>query len=83
VPLGVTVAHQAKGILVKAHPQMQPMLLDAIGDAAAGRTLSTEPPSHLIDGDLVLTLVLRACQLERRRQGGAASADHRHARWSL
>jgi hypothetical protein len=61
---------------------MKPMLLDAIGDTAPRRTFSTQPPSHLIDGDLVLTHVLRACQLERSRQGGAAATDHCDARRS-
>src|SRR5262249_29847249 len=35
IELGITLAYQAEGVLVKSHPEVQPVLLDTVGAAPA------------------------------------------------
>ena len=49
--LGVALAHQAEGVLVEAHPEVQAVLLDAARRSASRGALAAEPPAELVDGD--------------------------------
>ncbi|MFO0001371.1 MAG: hypothetical protein ACK559_09585, partial [bacterium] len=56
--LAVDPTHHPERVLVEPAPEMQPMLLDpvtALG-IAPGRPLATQPPTGLVDGDVVALL---------------------------
>src|SRR6185369_3001830 len=76
--LAVAFAQQPKGVLVEAHPDVKPVLLDPAGGAASGSALAAEAPPELVERDVILPLVLGPRQLEGRRHAGAAAADDRH-----
>jgi hypothetical protein len=76
MPLCVTFPHQPECVFVETHPQVEPMFFDAVGDPSPRRALSTQPPAHLINGDLIPAHVLRAAQLESCGKRGTAAADH-------
>ena len=78
---GVTFAHQPKGVLVEAEPDMQPVLLDAVRSPAPRGALAAEPPAKLIDAHLVGPAMLGPGQFERRRHRRASAADHHHFDW--
>jgi hypothetical protein len=73
----VAFAHQAKRVVVVAHPQMQAVLLDSIGRATRRRALAAQTPARLVDRHLVAACVLRSRQLEGRRHARAAASDDR------
>ena len=75
--LRVTLAHQPEGVLVEAHPEMQPVLLDPIGRAPARRPLAAQPPAELVHGDLEAPFQLGPTQLESGRHRRAPTADDR------
>ncbi len=71
----VALAHQPEGVLVVAQPEMQPVLLDAVGRAAAGGPLAAQPPALLVDRDPVAAPVLGPGELEGGGDPRAAAAD--------
>src|SRR6185503_8402635 len=73
--LGVALAHQLEGVLVEPHPDVQPVLLDAVSGTAARRTLAAEAPADLVDRDLEASFERGAGELEGGGHGGAAAAD--------
>src|SRR5579871_3317897 len=64
VALGVALAHQAEGIFVETHPEMQSMLFHAVCYAAPRCSFATQSPAHLIHGDLITPMVLGPGELE-------------------
>ena len=83
------VAHEAEGVGVKAHPEVQAVLLDPLVAlaVAAGRALAAEAPAVLNEGDAEAgPLVGGVGQPERRGDAGHApaedeDADGRAHRW--
>ena len=78
VALGIAGAHQGKGVLVEAHPQVQAVLLDALRGPAPRGALAAQAPAQLVNSDLVAALVLGPAQLEGCRQAGTTAADDGH-----
>jgi len=76
-----TIAHQGKGIVVKAGPDMQAVLLDPLArpGVTAARTLAAQPPAHLIDVDVIgiCRAGLRAQRLHCAKRADPA-AQHRN-----
>ena len=72
----VTLPQKPERVFVKAEPDVQPVLFDAVGGTAARRALAAQPPAELIDGDVEAALVFGAAELERGGHGGAAATDH-------
>src|SRR6185437_7949253 len=72
----VALAHQAERVLVVAHPDVEPVLLDAPRGSPARGPLASEPPSLLKHRDLVSPF--GAGQLERRGQASASATDDGH-----
>src|SRR3954470_22054059 len=75
----VAFPHEAKGILVETHPEMQAVFFNSPGDPAPGSAFAAQPPSHLVNSDLVLPVVLGTGELECRRKSGTPSSDHGNA----
>src|SRR5207245_10469907 len=83
--LRVTLAHQAKGVLVKAHPQMKAVLLDSICGTAAGSALAAKPPAYLINRDVIFPTMLWTTELKgrgNRRASAAQDSDFDGLVWS-
>ncbi len=78
IQLFVALAQEPKSVLVEPHPNVQPMLFDATRRTTARGAFPSEPPAELIHGDVVAVRMLRTRQLERCRDGRAASADDGH-----
>ena len=75
----INLAHDPERVLVKTAPDVQPVLLDAVpgGRITPRRTLATQPPAGLIDGDVVLILPAGAIgDTEHRGHCRAATAEH-------
>jgi hypothetical protein len=88
--LRVAVAQHMKRVVIKAEPDVEPMLLDALAagvgrmrSSAAG-ALAPEPPTSLIDRDAITApQLIRAGKLVSRRERGHAAPqdDHRLLGW--
>ncbi len=76
--LVVALAHQPEGVLVVAEPEVEAVLFNAVGGAAAGGALATEAPALLVDGDPVAAPMLGPGELEGRDDPGTAAADDGH-----
>src|SRR5690606_13579754 len=76
VELGIHLAQDPEGGVVVAEEHVQAVLLDAAMVSPAARTLATQPPPPLVDGDGVQTIPpgTRA-ELPRRREPRHASAE--------
>src|SRR5262249_52078642 len=81
--LGVALAHHTKSILVEAHPQVEPVLFDAIRRSSPGCALPAQAPALLVERDLVAALVVGTRQLERSRHPSASPTDHGHTNSTL
>ncbi len=76
--LGIGVAHEAEGVVVEAEPDVEAVLLDAVGDfrVATAGALAAVAPAELVDGDVVaLAQLLRGGQLEGRGHPSDATAE--------
>jgi hypothetical protein len=74
----VAFAHDRKGVVVPAEPDVQAVLLDAlaVGRVAAAGSLAAEAPAELIDGDLEVVLPVGGLgQGPGGRDGADASAE--------
>ena len=71
----LALPQQLECVVVKAEPDVKSVLFDTPCRSPAGGAFAAEAPAHLIDRDLVQSLVLWPGQFERCRDGGAAAAD--------
>ena len=72
-PFVITSSHQAKSVFIESHPQVQPMLLNAIGHAPSRCSFPAEPPSHLVDGHVVTAMVFWAGEFKSGSKCGTAA----------
>ena len=82
IELLVALADQSEGVVVVAHPDVQPVLLDAPERATRAGRLAAEPTAALVHGDGVEALrPVAGAELPRCRQPGHPATEDGDLAW--